>query len=282
MNNDLIHIIESFDFNNVKTTDISTSFTDSYFENELKNIETNYPKTYLKMMKIKKELSTFLLSYPQYVPIMQNLLNDEFQSDDKKVVYTKEELQHLIESIIRVNPKANLNFIDVSHITDMSGLFNGSQFNGDISKWNVSNVTNMSEMFAYSRFNGDISKWNVSNVTDMSSMFDSAVFNGDLSKWDVSHVKNMEYMFEFSKFNNDISKWNTSNVTRMRSMFRYSKFNGDISNWNVSKVSDAAFMFEYSKFCQDISNWQFSKKLRNKKLVLIDSLIKDEFKPIIK
>ena len=282
MNNDLVHIIENFDFDNVQTNDLSTSFKDNYFENELKDIEYYQPKTYSKMMKIKNDISTFLLSYPQYAPIMQNLLNSEFQSDNKKVVYTKEELQNLIKDILRVNPKANLNFIDVSHITDMSSLFVSSQFNGDISQWDVSNVTDMSEMFAYSRFNGDISNWNTAKVKDMSGMFMYSKFNGDLSKWNVSHVKNMECMFDNSKFNNDISKWDTSNVTHMREMFSYSKFNRDISNWNVTNVSDAAYMFEYSKFCQDISNWQFSKKLKHKNLVFDGSLIKDEFKPIIK
>ena len=42
---------------------------------------------------------------------------------------------------------------------------------GDISNWNVSNVTDMSDMFNDTEFNGDISKWDVSNVTDMSDMF---------------------------------------------------------------------------------------------------------------
>ena len=41
----------------------------------------------------------------------------------------------------------------------MYGMFEKSQFNGDISNWDVSNVTNMSEMFYLSKFNGDISKW---------------------------------------------------------------------------------------------------------------------------
>ena len=53
----------------------------------------------------------------------------------------------------------------------MSWLFNDSEFNGDISKWNVSNVTNMESMFDSSNFNGDISKWDVSNVRYNAFMF---------------------------------------------------------------------------------------------------------------
>ena len=53
----------------------------------------------------------------------------------------------------------------------MGQMFLGSQFNGNISKWDVSNVTDMFYMFYNSLFNGDISKWDVGNVTDMSDMF---------------------------------------------------------------------------------------------------------------
>jgi len=38
----------------------------------------------------------------------------------------------------------------------MYEMFKDSHFNGDISKWDVSNVTNMSSMFSGSKFNGDI------------------------------------------------------------------------------------------------------------------------------
>ena len=64
----------------------------------------------------------------------------------------------------------------------MSGLFEDSEFNGDISCWDVSNVTNMGGMFSYSQFIGDISEWNVSNVTDATYMFDNCPTE-KLPKW---------------------------------------------------------------------------------------------------
>jgi len=80
-----------------------------------------------------------------------------------------------------------LNWIDVSGITDMSFLFNFTEyldypeairfikqypFNCDISKWDVSNVKTMEGMFtACDEFNQDISNWNVSKVVIMDGMF---------------------------------------------------------------------------------------------------------------
>lgn len=63
---------------------------------------------------------------------------------------TKEELRNLIEQRIKVEGnKVNLNDIDVSAITDMSGLFEIlKDFNGNISKWDVSKVTDMIRMFS--------------------------------------------------------------------------------------------------------------------------------------
>ena len=86
---------------------------------------------------------------------------------------------------------------DVSNVTDMSFVFNQTNFTGDLSSWDVSNVTDMSYMFiGADNFNSDLSSWDVSNVTDMSNMFYSSDnFNSDLSSWDVSNVTNMNGMF---------------------------------------------------------------------------------------
>ena len=115
---------------------------------------------------------------------------------------TEEELQDIIKQRIKQEGiEVNLNDIDVSHITDMSNLFEFLEFNGDISQWDVSNVTNMEYMFFQcNSFNQDISEWDVSNVTNISGMFCSCEkFNQNISSWDVSNVKNMSKMFYMCK-----------------------------------------------------------------------------------
>lgn len=61
---------------------------------------------------------------------------------------SKQELQEIIEdTIYKKGNKCDLNFIDVSLITDMSNLFFEIDFKGDISKWNVANIRNKTFMF---------------------------------------------------------------------------------------------------------------------------------------
>jgi surface protein len=154
----------------------------------------------------------------------------------KKVKVKQQALRQIISSCPEYE---DLNYLDVSGVTDMRNLFyHRNDFKGNISEWDVSNVKNMEGMFADSDFNGDISKWNVSNVKYMSYMFLNSKFNGDISKWDVSKVEDMRWMFERSVFNRDISKWNISNVKWIGEMFVGCRFNGDISMWEFNKKAD--------------------------------------------
>ena len=133
---------------------------------------------------------------------LQNYITEKILiNKNSKIEYiyhpkTKDELKKIIKRRIESEGnKCDLNDIDTSNITDMSYLFEDSDFNGDISKWNVSNVESMWAMFYSSKFNGDIFKWNVSNVKDMRYMFSYSKFDGDISKWNVSNVTNMICMF---------------------------------------------------------------------------------------
>jgi len=94
---------------------------------------------------------------------------------------------HLIKliaaNIKHFGPNCNLNYIDVSAVTDMSDVFMASEFNGDISKWDVSSVTDMRYMFYQSKFAGDISDWDVDNVYNMYNMFVGSPLESNPPEW---------------------------------------------------------------------------------------------------
>ncbi len=82
-------------------------------------------------------------------------------------------------NVVMLGLEIDLNFLDVSRVTDMSGLFKDL----DVS------IESYSEKYLF-KIKLDISQWDVSNVTKMAHMFDGCenVDFGDLSKWDHSKV----------------------------------------------------------------------------------------------
>ena len=149
---------------------------------------------------------------------------------------------------------------NVSNVTDMSNLFNESDFNEDISNWDVSNVTNMEFMFCdANQFNQPLNSWNVSNVKKMNWMFSGAEsFNQPLDNWDVSNVKDMSFMFAYAiRFNQPLNDWNVSNVIYMFCMFNNAhSFNQPLNKWNVSNVKVMNSMFAGAKsFNQPLYAW---------------------------
>ena len=204
-----------------------------------------------------KRLNQFINEY-----IVKKKLDKPIDSEDHYEYYP-ETKKELIKNIVEIfnSGKTNLNCIDTSKITDMSNLFDSSNYNKsldniDISKWNVSNVKYMQFMFdGYENFNCDLSNWDVSKVENMKGIFSWCInFNCDLSKWDVSNVTNMDFMFDnCNKFDCDLSKWDVSNVLNMICMFGNCKnFKGiGLDNWNVSKVKHMHYMF---KGCTSLIN----------------------------
>lgn len=114
------------------------------------------------------------------------------------ITATNETIKQIVmDEMKKIGTKADLNHIDVSQVTDMSGLFEQDDdswgrrlrhcnFNGDISKWDVSNVKHMNGMFRQSKFNGDITDWNVSDNCCKDNMF--AQQNIKLAKKHVSRM----------------------------------------------------------------------------------------------
>ena len=113
----------------------------------------------------------------------------ETQQKREVVKATNETIHEIVkQAIAELGNEADLNFIDVSEVTNMSHLFEMEEtksFNGDISRWDVGQVADMGRMFAYSQFNGDISRWDVNNVT----IHDDFAFYSKLEKCHQPHFK---------------------------------------------------------------------------------------------
>ena len=113
-------------------------------------------------------------------------------------VHSKEELIELVqkETESHINDVVlDLNFIDISEVTDLRGVFTYSKFKGqlDISRWDVSRAKDMSSMFEDSKFNHDIGDWNTSSVVNLSRMFKHCPFTTeDLSKWKLDSLIKFE------------------------------------------------------------------------------------------
>ena len=149
------------------------------------------------------------------------------------------------------NFNGNIENWDVTTVTNMVGVFEGTAFNRNINNWNVNNVQNMAFMFSdATAFNQPLNDWatRLGNVTDMTNMFEGAIaFNQDISTWDVSNVQLMAGMFSgATAFNMPIGAWgaNTANVVNMEFMFNEATtFDQNIGSWNVENVTNMTSMF---------------------------------------
>lgn len=183
--------------------------------------------------------------------------------------------------IPEITANINLNFLNTSSVTDMSGMFafsflqNILSVNESISKFDTSNVENIRNMFLYTMdivqegttSKIDISNWNTSNVRDMSGLF--GLYRGNeiiIKGINTTNVTNMKGMFAtFSKYltSLDLSGISTENVTDMSWMFAETRSltTLDLSNFNTSKVTDMSSMFYglSSLTALDVSHFKTSK-----------------------
>ena len=129
---------------------------------------------------MKQEMKTLKLYITEALRVNRNTKENYHNYHPK----TTDDLRKLVNKLIKERGEnADLNDIDTSEITDMEGMFYGSKFKGNISKWDVSKVQNMRNMFYKSKFNGDISKWDVSKVKNITGMFVNSPLEKNPPKW---------------------------------------------------------------------------------------------------
>ena len=169
----------------------------------------------------------------------------------------------------------NLNGVDTSSVTSMSGMFINCQqlASLDLSNFNTSASTSMKNMFANckSLTSLDLSNFNTSGVTTMEAMFfgASGLTSLDVSNFDTSKVTNMTSMFRECKSlaSLDLSNFNTSGATTMANMFLNcnSLTSLDLSNFNTSSVTNMSNMFQgCTKMASlNISNWDMTNANTN-------------------
>ncbi|MFC4891481.1 BspA family leucine-rich repeat surface protein [Pseudofrancisella aestuarii] len=167
----------------------------------------------------------FNKSIPRYA--VNRIVGKKVIEDTKVVAKDRNHLDSLVRKEIEIQIGENnltvygssldLNHIDISRITDLSGLFCGMKFkypdaryyevdttiNIDISLWDVSNITDMSSMFASESIEViGVGNWNICNLRKASNMFQGAKIKNSESLYDfllkLSKISDMVDIFKDS------------------------------------------------------------------------------------
>ena len=170
---------------------------------------------------------------------------------DAPVLTNVTSIERMFAGCTSLRSAPNINNWDVSHITDMSQMFEGAQlFNEPLDNWDVGNVTDMSSMFfRAATFNQPINNWDVGNVTNFRGMFyDASAFNQPLNSWNVSNATDMSYMFVSAlAFNQPLDSWNVSNASNLSFMFTFAgAFNQNLGKWTLNAAANMENMLTAS------------------------------------
>lgn len=146
--------------------------------------------------------------------------------------------KNMFKNVKKTSTTGKLKDWYVSDVTDFSGMFEGSGFQGNLQGWELKSEggeVSMNSMFKDTEYNhfgflDAAAGWDTQAVTDMGSMFENntAISRGLLSNLDTSQCVNMSKMFKGATGLKNISKtdvfkgWDVSSVTDFSSMFEAS------------------------------------------------------------
>ena len=138
-----------------------------------------------------------------------------------------ENIDFWFDNLTNLTTIENMNNLDTSNVTSMSGMFSGcsSLTSINLTGLDTSNVTSMKSMFSgcSSLTSINLTGLDTSNVTSMESMFYgcSSLTSIDLTGLDTSNVTSMGNMFRVcsSLTTINLTELDTSNVTSMNSTF---------------------------------------------------------------
>ena len=105
--------------------------------------------------KPKRNMNIFnknISNHPYYKKVLNGTITENKIKELDSLVGVavpkdKNELKKIIKFYSKNYPNYSLDWLNVSRITDMSRLFEETEYDGDISKWDTSNVTDMFHMF---------------------------------------------------------------------------------------------------------------------------------------
>ena len=162
----------------------------------------------------------------------------------------------------------NINYWDVSVITNMKGLFESREGYGIsdlyLGDWNTINVTNIDSIFKNNKdYQGNgIDRWNLSNCSNINSAFEGCEsFNANLSSWNLSNITTCNKLFfKCKNFNGiGVENWTFDNSSGIIMDELFSQcfklnllenvtINNDytLANWNMINCTNAFAMFKYA------------------------------------
>jgi len=144
---------------------------------------------------------------------------------------------------ITVNMQEEFSDVDITNVTNISGLFYNCRSLTSVSNFNTSNVKDMSGLFDYCYNLTTVPNFDTSNVVNMVAMLSSCRNVLNIPNYNTSNVMNMTYMLEYHYNLSTTPNFNTANVVSMAYMFAEDIKLTSVVTYNTANVTNMCGMF---------------------------------------